>query len=132
MPVPIRVSPGSAIPGPVAISPRDRRPRRAGPAGRHDPYLLAVALFAAYTALSLARFRHLATRSWDLGIFEQAVRAYAHLQAPVVDLKGPGTNVLGDHFSPVTALLAPSTGSSPPLSPCSSRRRRCSRCRPYR
>ncbi|WP_435863075.1 DUF2079 domain-containing protein [Streptomyces massasporeus] len=47
------------------------------------------------------------TRSWDLGIFEQAVRAYAHLEAPVVDLKGPGTNILGDHFSPVTALLAP-------------------------
>ncbi|MEV8434867.1 DUF2079 domain-containing protein [Streptomyces chartreusis] len=47
------------------------------------------------------------TRSWDLGIFEQAVRAYARLEAPVVDLKGPGTNVLGDHFSPVTALIAP-------------------------
>ncbi|MEU1027007.1 DUF2079 domain-containing protein, partial [Streptomyces sp. NPDC005904] len=47
------------------------------------------------------------TRSWDLGIFEQAVRAYAHLRAPVADLKGPGANILGDHFSPVTALLAP-------------------------
>ena len=47
------------------------------------------------------------TRSWDLGIFEQVVRAYAHLQAPIADLKGPGTNILGDHFSPVTALLAP-------------------------
>lgn len=100
-------TPGSAIPGPVALPPRDRRPRRTGPAGRYDPYLLAVALFAGYTALSVARYRHLATRSWDLGIFEQAVRAYAHLQAPVVDLKGPGANVLGDHFSPVTALLAP-------------------------
>ena len=99
--------PGSAIPGPVALPPRDRRPRRTGLPGRLDPYLLAVALFVAYTALSLARYRHLATRSWDLGIFEQAVRAYAHLQAPVVDLKGPGANVLGDHFSPVTALLAP-------------------------
>ena len=55
----------------------------------------------------MARFRYLATRSWDLGIFEQAIRAYAHLHAPVVDLKGPGFNVLGDHFSPVTALLAP-------------------------
>ncbi|MEU5340323.1 DUF2079 domain-containing protein [Streptomyces sp. NPDC020766] len=107
MPVPTRASPGSAIPGPVALPPRDRRPRRTGPAGRYDPYLLAVALFTAYAALSLARYRHLATRSWDLGIFEQAVRAYAHLQAPVVDLKGPGTNALGDHFSPVTALLAP-------------------------
>ena len=40
-------------------------------------------------------------------VFEQAVRSYAHLQAPVVDLKGPGFNVLGDHFSPILALLAP-------------------------
>ncbi len=57
--------------------------------------------------MSVVRYQHLATMSWDLGIFEQAVRAYAHLQAPIVDLKGPGVNVLGDHFSPVTALLAP-------------------------
>ncbi|WP_406501717.1 DUF2079 domain-containing protein [Streptomyces sp. NBC_00500] len=88
------------IPPPVTAAPaRDRRPR--------DPYLLAVLLFLAYAALSIGRYRHLATKSWDLGIFEQAVRAYAHLQAPVADLKGPGTNILGDHFSPVTALLAP-------------------------
>ncbi|MFG2722333.1 DUF2079 domain-containing protein [Streptomyces sp. NPDC048416] len=72
-----------------------------------DPYLLAAVLFVAYTALGVLRYRRMETRSWDLGIFEQAVRAYAHLQAPIVDLKGPGTNVLGDHFSPVTALLAP-------------------------
>ncbi|MEV6395775.1 DUF2079 domain-containing protein [Streptomyces sp. NPDC051907] len=71
------------------------------------PYLLALALFAAYTAISVLRFRRMETLSWDLGIFEQAVRAYAHLQAPVADLKGPGALVLGDHFSPVTALLAP-------------------------
>ncbi|MFE5809422.1 DUF2079 domain-containing protein [Streptomyces sp. NPDC056491] len=45
--------------------------------------------------------------SWDLGIFEQAIRAYAHLQEPVVDLKGPGANILGDHFSPIIALVAP-------------------------
>nr|WP_234341815.1 DUF2079 domain-containing protein [Streptomyces sp. NRRL S-646] len=92
------------MPAPVASPPRDRRPR---PSGRRDPYLLATALFAAYAALSVIRYEHLATRSWDLGIFEQAVRAYAHLQAPVVDLKGPGFNILGDHFSPVLALLAP-------------------------
>jgi uncharacterized membrane protein len=45
--------------------------------------------------------------SWDLGIFEQAVKSYAHLHAPVADLKGPGFNILGDHFSPITALIAP-------------------------
>nr|WP_240634737.1 MULTISPECIES: DUF2079 domain-containing protein [Streptomyces] len=69
--------------------------------------MLAALLFVAYASLSLSRYRHLATKSWDLGIFEQAVRAYARLQAPIADLKGPGTHILGDHFSPVTALLAP-------------------------
>ncbi|WFB09067.1 DUF2079 domain-containing protein [Streptomyces sp. LX-29] len=74
---------------------------------RLDPYWLAGALFVAYTTLSVCRYRRMATMSWDLGIFEQAIRAYAHLQAPVADLKGPGAHILGDHFSPVTALVAP-------------------------
>ncbi|MFF4357258.1 DUF2079 domain-containing protein [Streptomyces sp. NPDC001604] len=101
---PTPLLPGKSIPAPVARPPRDRRPR---PPGRHDPHLLATALFAAYAILSILRYEHLATRSWDLGIFEQAVRGYAQLRAPVVDLKGPGFNILGDHFSPVLALLAP-------------------------
>ncbi|MFI1679224.1 DUF2079 domain-containing protein [Streptomyces sp. NPDC020607] len=71
------------------------------------PHLLAAALFLAYAVVSVCRYRRLESRSWDLGIFEQAVRAYAHLNVPVADLKGPGANILGDHFSPVTALLAP-------------------------
>ncbi|PKV86170.1 putative membrane protein [Streptomyces sp. TLI_146] len=81
--------------------------RHVGVPARLDPYLLAAALFAAYAAVSVLRYRRMETLSWDLGIFEQAVRAYAHLRTPVADLKGPGTNILGDHFSPVTALLAP-------------------------
>lgn len=81
--------------------------RRIGVPARLDPYLLAAALFAAYATVSVLRYRRMETLSWDLGIFEQAVRAYAHLRTPVADLKGPGTNILGDHFSPVTALLAP-------------------------
>ncbi|KOG19574.1 DUF2079 domain-containing protein [Streptomyces viridochromogenes] len=76
-------------------------------AGRRDPWLLAGVLFVGYAIVSVGRYRHLGQRSWDLGIFEQVIRAYAHLQAPVADLKGPGFNILGDHFSPVTALLAP-------------------------
>ncbi|MET9801453.1 DUF2079 domain-containing protein [Streptomyces sp. NPDC006368] len=84
------------------------RPAAPAPTGTgRTPYVLASALFAAYTALSVLRHRRMGTRSWDLGIFEQAIRGYAHLRAPVADLKGPGTNILGDHFSPVTALLAP-------------------------
>ena len=77
------------------------------PAGRLDPYLLASAFFCAYAALSVSRDRRMLTMSWDLGIFEQAIKSYAHLHAPVVDLKGPGFNILGDHFSPITALIAP-------------------------
>ncbi|MEU7259938.1 DUF2079 domain-containing protein [Streptomyces rimosus] len=76
-------------------------------APRSVPYWTAAALFVVFFAVSGLRFRAMATSSWDLGIFEQAVRAYAHLRAPVADLKGPGTNLLGDHFSPVLALLAP-------------------------
>ncbi|RMI44008.1 DUF2079 domain-containing protein [Streptomyces triticirhizae] len=81
-------------------------PRRRLP-GSRDPYPLAGVLFALYTVLSVGRYRDLRTRSWDLGIFEQAVASYARLREPVADLKGPGFLILGDHFSPVTALLAP-------------------------
>ncbi|MFI8996061.1 DUF2079 domain-containing protein [Streptomyces sp. NPDC053542] len=76
-------------------------------APRLDPYWTAAALFALFAALSVQRYRTMGTISWDLGIFEQVVRSYAHVQAPVADLKGPGANILGDHFSPVLALLAP-------------------------
>ncbi|MBR8642043.1 DUF2079 domain-containing protein [Streptomyces tuirus] len=91
------------MPTPVAQPAGDRRPHLA----RWDPWALAAVLFAAYATVSVGRYRHMTTSSWDLGIFEQVVRAYAHLRAPVSDLKGPGFDILGDHFSPVTALLAP-------------------------
>lgn len=86
---------------------QDRSRPRISPPPAADPHLLAAALFLAYATLGVLRYRRMETLSWDLGIFEQVVRAYAHLQAPVADLKAPGTDVLGDHFSPVTALLAP-------------------------
>ncbi|MEV4437934.1 DUF2079 domain-containing protein [Streptomyces sp. NPDC049577] len=74
---------------------------------RLDPYWTGGVLFVLYTALSVCRHRRMLTMSWDLGIFEQAIRGYARLGAPIADLKGPGTNILGDHFSPITALVAP-------------------------
>ncbi|MEU8774621.1 DUF2079 domain-containing protein [Streptomyces sp. NPDC048606] len=76
-------------------------------AARLAPYALTVLLFLAYATLSLARHRRMEEYSWDLGIFEQVVRSYAWLRAPVADLKGPGFNILGDHFSPIVALIAP-------------------------
>jgi uncharacterized membrane protein len=67
----------------------------------------AVLCGAAYTVLALVRFDHYEPTSYDNAIFEQAIRAYAHLQAPIVPIKGPGFNLLGDHFSPIIALVAP-------------------------
>ncbi|MFJ5547729.1 DUF2079 domain-containing protein [Streptomyces sp. NPDC093225] len=98
-------------PGPGFRIPRPRG-GGAGPAparARRDwvPYALAGVLFVAYALQSLLRYRRMETLSWDLGIFTQAISGYAHLQAPVADLKGPGSHILGDHFSPITALLAP-------------------------
>ena len=60
-----------------------------------------------YSALSLLRFRRFELTSWDNAIFEQAIKAYADFGPPTVDIKGAGFNLLGDHFSPVIALVAP-------------------------
>ena len=69
---------------------------------------LAAGLFAAvYSAISLTRFARWETPSWDNAIFEQAVAGYAHLRAPIVDIRAPGFTQLGDHFSPILALLGP-------------------------
>ncbi|MFJ4673163.1 DUF2079 domain-containing protein [Kitasatospora purpeofusca] len=65
-------------------------------------------LFAAlYACVAVNRHRRMLTQAYDLGIFEQAARAYAHGEAPVVLLKGPGFQLLGDHFHPLLATLAP-------------------------
>jgi uncharacterized membrane protein len=60
-----------------------------------------------YSLLSLLRHARLGTAGYDLGIFTQAVREYAQFNAPMVSIKGVGTNLLGDHFSPGLAVLAP-------------------------
>ncbi|MER6076220.1 DUF2079 domain-containing protein [Streptomyces sp. NPDC001817] len=67
----------------------------------------AACVFGVYACVSVRLHQRLQTSGWDLGIFEQAVRSYAHLRLPVSELKGPGFQLLGDHFSPVLATLAP-------------------------
>ncbi|MFJ3900577.1 DUF2079 domain-containing protein [Streptomyces sp. NPDC090025] len=80
----------------------------AAPAAPVLPYALLAGVFGLlYFLYSWVQYERFRSPSWDLGIFEQAVRAYAELRAPIVDIKGPGFLILGDHFSPVTALLAP-------------------------
>lgn len=72
-----------------------------------DPLLWAIVavVFAAYTTLSVARYLTGNPASWDLGIFTEAVAHYADGRAPVVPIKS--MDLLGDHFSPIVAALAP-------------------------
>lgn len=65
---------------------------------------ICLAVYLVHAIYEQVNYR---TTAYDLGIFDQAVRAYAHLKAPMVPLKGPGYNVLGDHFHPIIAVLAP-------------------------
>ena len=78
-------------------------PRRAD----RVPWLIALAVFAAYTTISLSRYFRLDPGSWDLGIFTEYVRQLAHLHAPVVNIRGSGFDLLGDHFQPIVGLIAP-------------------------
>ncbi len=60
-----------------------------------------------YAAFSLLRHSRFATAE-DLTIFYQAVRAYSRAQTPTSTIKASAPfNLLGDHFSPVVAVLAP-------------------------
>lgn len=68
---------------------------------------LAAGFAALYLCVAVNRNRRGLGKAYDLGIFEQAVRAYAHGRAPIVPLKGPGYHLLGDHFHPLLAVLAP-------------------------
>jgi uncharacterized membrane protein len=88
---------GSALPGP---SEQAERPDRI-------PWLIALAVFAAYVPISVFRYLRLDPTSWDLGIFTEYVKQYADLHAPVVNIRGAGVNLLGDHFHPIVALIAP-------------------------
>ncbi|HSS89958.1 MAG TPA: DUF2079 domain-containing protein [Streptosporangiaceae bacterium] len=90
-------------------APAAGEPRTSAAGTRPDPvaWLIALAAFAAYTTLSVAKYLRLDPGSWDLGIYTQYVRQLADLHAPVVAIRGPGFNLLGDHFQPIVALVAP-------------------------
>jgi uncharacterized membrane protein len=74
-----------------------------------DPvaWTIATLVFGAYFALSLFRFLQLAPASWDLGIYTEYVKQLSLLRAPIVDIRGPGFDLLGDHFQVGLAVLAP-------------------------
>jgi uncharacterized membrane protein len=95
--------------GTGATTVRDDAAGSPGRAARADwvPWLIALAVFAAYVPISVFRYWRLDPTSWDLGIFTEYVKQYASLHAPIVDIRAPGINLLGDHFHPIVALIAP-------------------------
>ena len=58
-------------------------------------------------AYSVGQWRSMTVPSWDLAIFAELAKAYAHGQAPIVPIKGDDYNLLGDHFHPILVLLGP-------------------------
>lgn len=78
---------------------------------RHAAWVAAVGVTVLVTLplwlLSAKQWAIYRAPSWDLGIFTQTVRAYSELRAPIVPIKGEGYLILGDHFHPLLAVLAP-------------------------
>ena len=111
--IPLAAAPARPLPADVPLTAAEpARSRSSGPApsrADRDPvlWLIAGTVFAAYTAISVFRYLRRDPTSWDLGIFTEYVKDFAHLRAPIVDIRGPGFNLLGDHFHPVIAVLAP-------------------------
>lgn len=76
-------------------------------ARRYPSLTIGLGAFAIYAATSLVRFARMYS-GIDLAIFTQAVKQYAQGHLPWSYLKAVGGfDLLGDHFSPVVALLAP-------------------------
>jgi uncharacterized membrane protein len=74
---------------------------------------LTLLCFGAMLATGFQQWGSARIGGFDLGIFDQAIRAYAHLHLPRSPIKNyhheypPGFSILGDHFSPILVLLAP-------------------------
>jgi uncharacterized membrane protein len=90
--------------------------RRVG--GWRNPHLVAVGALtllvaALYCVFALAQFYTFRTSSYDLVIFDEAVRSYSHFLPGTSIIKGlhngfgPHFSELGDHWSPILAALAP-------------------------
>jgi uncharacterized membrane protein len=69
--------------------------------------VITVGCLGFYLVHSLVEQATYYSTGYDLGIFDQAMRAYAHFKAPMVPLKGTGYNIFGDHFHPIITLLVP-------------------------
>jgi uncharacterized membrane protein len=91
----------------VRVTRQDRVYREPGVWRDPVAWTIASLVFGAYFAISLFRLLQLSPASWDLGIYTEYVKQLSLLRAPIVDIRGPGFNLLGDHFQIGLAVLAP-------------------------
>jgi uncharacterized membrane protein len=96
----------------LAPEPAEVRPTGWQSLGR-SAWPATLLCFAVCLAIGMQQWSALQLGGFDVGIFDQGVRGYANFGLPTSSLKAfhhefpPGFSLLGDHFSPVLALLAP-------------------------
>jgi uncharacterized membrane protein len=81
--------------------------------------LLSLGVGGAQAAIGIQQYRQFRLGGYDLVIFDQAIRAYSRFGLPISQMKdvhnpgqvtagyGHAFSILGDHFSPILAVLAP-------------------------
>jgi uncharacterized membrane protein len=74
---------------------------------RTEPFLFIWFVFVVfvYSTLSLFKYWHFSP-GYDLSIFDQAIWHYSRFEKPTCTVN-PFSNLLGDHFHPLLAILAP-------------------------
>jgi uncharacterized membrane protein len=105
----------TTVEGALSAARQNGAERQAFGAGGHGFAVGALTVLAAggYSVFALLLYYAFKTSSYDLVIFDQAVRSYAHFQPGISIIKGvhngfgPDFSVLGDHWSPIIASLAP-------------------------
>ena len=72
------------------------------------PFLICLLFFIAYAVLSVVRHMHYGSYGFDLGINDQIVWRYAHLQAPLTTIGPfPDKLKLAEHVELVYAFISP-------------------------
>lgn len=69
-------------------------------------FLIWALMVTVYSCISIFRHWHFGSNAYDLGIFDQAIWDYSRFHKPECTINGH-SNLLGDHFHPILALLAP-------------------------
>ena len=94
--------------GEVPAAPRALSSRAAAWwAARRLPAGLAAVVLVVDVVLAVRRYQRFTVPSWDLGIFDQALRSMAAGHPPIATIKGVDANLFGDHFHPVLVVLVP-------------------------